>query len=256
MRRNRRPVSTAATHHLDSFLNAYSIAAAAAGVSVLALATPAEGKVVITHANISIPQCNCPVYLDLSNNGVNDFSFRLSYSNFSTGYYLRFLNVKELEGGGVKGTPQDASCLVQGAKIGPSAQFASAALMESSFLRSNKSRGTYTRSLHGKWGENHPNRYLGVKFKIDGATHYGWIRVKVTSRKGYLAATITEYGYETVANKSLDAGLSTASADDQAEEVRQPVGASLGALALGADGLAIWRHLGNPSSETPASGLQ
>jgi hypothetical protein len=244
MSRNRRAIRTTVTDSLDSLVKQYSIAAAAAGVSVLAMATPAVGKVVITHANITIPQCNCPVYLDLSNNGVNDFSFRLSYTNFSTGYYLRFLNVKELEGGGVKGTPQNASCLLQGAKIGPSAQFASAPLMESSFLRSNKSRGTYTRSLHGKWGENHPNRFLGVKFKIDGATHYGWIRVKVTSSKGYLAATITEYGYETIANKTLDAGVSGADAEniDAEQTSPQPQGATLGMLAAGAEGLESWRR--------------
>jgi hypothetical protein len=249
MSRNRRPIRTTVTDSLDSFVKQYSIAAAAAGVSVLAMATPAAGKVVITHANISIPQCNCSVYLDLNNDGVNDFSFRLSYSNFSTGYYLRFLDVKGLDGGGVKGTGQDASCLLQGAKIGPSAHF-SATLMESSFLRSNKSRGTYTRSLHGKWGENHPNRYLGVKFKIDGATHYGWIRVKVTSSKGSLAATITEYGYETIANKTLKAGLSSADAEniDAEQTSPQPKGAALGMLAAGADGLESWR----PSPDSKA----
>ena len=48
-----------------------------------------------------------------------------------------------------------------------------------------------------------------------GQTHYGWVRLTVTVKHkgtghgptGSFSATITEYGYESVANKSCDAGL-------------------------------------------------
>lgn len=58
------------------------------------------------------------------------------------------------------------------------------------------------------------------------------------------SATITEYGYETIANKSLDAGLaSTNSAAGQAPTMTEPPRpASLGMLAFGFEGLSLWQR--------------
>ena len=87
-----------------------------------------------------------------------------------------------------------------------------------------------------------------MRFKINGKIHYGWVRitVKITSPlpPPFMTATITEYGYETVANKSLGAGLSGAdSSDEQAQETPCNIGQpSLGMLAQGVDGLALWRR--------------
>lgn len=51
-----------------------------------------------------------------------------------------------------------ASCLIRGAKIGPSAQFGSAVTVERS------SGGLYGAHYRfGKWGGSHPNRFMGVK---------------------------------------------------------------------------------------------
>src|ERR1700730_4972851 len=62
---------------VDHRVKLYSIAAAAAGVSMLALAQPAEGEVLITKQTIPIFGL---VYLDINHDGVNDFEF---YSYFS-----------------------------------------------------------------------------------------------------------------------------------------------------------------------------
>ena len=80
-------------------------------------------------------------------------------------------------------------------------------------------------SYKGKWHGVPANRFIGVKFQIKGQTHYGWIRVTVKSAHN---ATITEYGYETIAGKSLKAGLKS----------NNP---SLGDLAAGENGLSVWR---------------
>jgi hypothetical protein len=249
---------------IDRRAKLYSLAAAAAGVSMLALAQPAEGSVVITHKNVPIPLCNydigrCPVSVDLNNDGVADF--QLSLFNATTQFRSHgtsfILTVEPLQGGGVIASQRPfvywASALLRGAEIGPSANFFSAKNMTiEQFINCSDCTSRF-RSLFGKWGGDHPNRFLGVKFLIKGATHYGWIRLTVDSSTkccDEISGTITEYGYETVANKRLGAGLAGADSpdyrtddqgDDQARETTDGPGyPSLGMLALGADGLALW----------------
>ena len=64
------PPNSAQVGNLEHHTIAYSMAAAAAGVSLMALAAPAEGKVVITtHINIPVTST---VSLDLNHDGVAD----------------------------------------------------------------------------------------------------------------------------------------------------------------------------------------
>jgi hypothetical protein len=87
---------------------------------------------------------------------------------------------------------------------------------------------------------------VGVKFLIHGATHYGWIRMSVdfTAPVDHPpTVTITAYGYETVANQPIKAGSKpTAAVASGSHPEKKPTQPSLGALALGIDGLAIWRR--------------
>src|SRR5579863_2958194 len=53
-------------------LNAYSLAAGAAGVSLLALAQPAEARIIYTTAHVKIVPNN-QYDLDLNHDGINDF---------------------------------------------------------------------------------------------------------------------------------------------------------------------------------------
>jgi hypothetical protein len=246
-----RLVETTLPESIDHRARLYSLAAATAGVSMLALAQPAEDKVVTTTKNIPIPVCAffapCSLSIDLNGDGVNDFKFSL-ISYYASVDHSRALQVAALNGGGVIGTAAApngpyASALLRGARIGPSDHFLSGGkdMVEGTAYASHS--GTLSRKVSGKWGGNHPNRFLGLKFKIKGVTHYGWIRVTV-DLKNLMSATITEYGYETIANKNLDAGLTGAgSADAQIQEMPdRSVQPSLGMLALGADGLTLWRR--------------
>ena len=66
--------------------------------------------------------------------------------------------------------------------------------------------------------------------------HYGWIRFSV--RPFFCVGCMAQlegFAYETIPNKSIVAG----DQGDSDEAAVQP--ASLGALALGAPGLAVWR---------------
>lgn len=249
------PDSSATLHHRMKW---YSLAAAAAGVSTLALSQPADAKVVITNKNIPIPFCTnvfpCSVPIDLNGDGVNDFKVSL-ISSYDYALASLHLNVAAQNGGGVMGAAAGkngpyASCLLRGAKVGASDHFlAGKDTIEDSYIyyRSISSHGP--KKLYGEWGGNHPNRFLGVNFKINGQTHYGWIRITVKTVMAsvqfpIMTATITEYGYETIANKSLGAGLASADpADDEVQAIAdKPRHPSLGTLALGADGLPLWRR--------------
>jgi len=240
---------------LNQHLNLYSTAAVAAGVSMLALAQPAEGSVVVTKTNITVG-FGSQISIDINKDGINDFMIAGEGANYDHSFYATFA-IKPLAGGKVVGGNRGplgpyASALVKGANIGPSAHFSSSVARSQitiERLLGSASASTHE-SFYGKWpGIN--NRYLGVKFLIKGATHYGWIRMSV-SELSEISGTITEYAYETVANKTIGAGATTDSSEiateTPARENDPSLGkASLGMLASGADGLAIWRREQDPS---------
>ncbi len=240
---------------LNRQISLYSLAASAAGVSVLALAQPAQSEVVITKKTVPIPPSTF-VGISFTNSGINDFSFFLSatFSSVSTMLDGDNLSMRSLKNGkGVVGTHPsgairpDVSAPVRGAKIGPSANFVSSVVgdfgvtVERSFIP----HGGGTKQFVGTWGGNPKNRYVGVRFLINGETHYGWVRLTVTtSPDKFISATITAYAYETVANQPLQAGTGEApTAEIQVpENIQNQAGPWLGMLALGADGLPRWRR--------------
>lgn len=48
------------------------------------------------------------------------------------------------------------------------------------------------------------NKYIGVKFDISGATHYGWIKVSVSATHD--TCVVSCYAYEETASTAIDAG--------------------------------------------------
>ena len=179
------------TKNLNRQISAYSFAAAAAGVSMLALASPAAGEVVITKKTVPIPVSffGQDVDISLTNDGNNDFRLSLLYnfSSISTKIDGRILILNKLSHGkGVVGSQQFepyASALMRGTKIGPTANFVSSVVgfpyganIEESGTASYYHRGS--KHLKGKWSGNAKDRYLGVRFLINGQTHYGWIRLR------------------------------------------------------------------------------
>jgi hypothetical protein len=106
----------------------------------------------------------------------------------------------------------------------------------------------------GEW-VNERNRYAGLKFKINGEYHYGWARMSVQFHGGKgeqrtWVAQLTGFAYETIAAKPIVAGMTKGQEDDEDAVSAKPSGmqpkeraasASLASLALGAEGLALWR---------------
>ena len=235
---------------IDRNLRLYSTAAITAGVSVLALVPPAEAHVVVTRKTIQI-QANQLLSIDLNHDGVTDFQFYLGSNPFDC-EGGDSLYVKLPVGNAVVGGPLYnqssiwASALKQGAVIGPTAHFGgkgNQGEIENSIW--NYCSGSSHTQESGHWGGNPPNRYLGVKFLIHGATHYGWIRLSANfpaKLQERATATITAYAYETEANKAISAGSSSDSpVAESTEESAQTQRPFLGMLALGAEALPLWR---------------
>jgi len=228
---------------VDRYVTPYSLAAVAAGVSLLALAQPARGEVVITRKTILIvPNTYPPVGIDFNHDGINDFSANLNYSAYPLSDWDLFVAPAQGWGAGAIVTSNKyPAALAAGAKIGPSAHFGSSSRVEAVHSINNTYSHHYGRILQGNWGNNPRSRYLGVRFLINGKTHYGWIRMSVITQPRGMSATITEYAYESVPNKRILAGATTSTTKDKVQAQRPNV-ASLGLLALGAEGLAVWRR--------------
>jgi hypothetical protein len=241
----------ASANNLNRQLGLYSLAAAAAGVSLLALAQPAAGEVVVTKKTIPIPIVPIGskenVEISMANNGIENFVFQLY--NDTDGISDRGLNAwgESRPNGVVCGGDFYAKALAlpRGAQIGPNDNqcFSNYDVLIEATESGNSSR--YSR---GYWGVKVKDHYLGVRFPIDGETHYGWIRLTVTidlkPRGPLMSAKITAYAYETVANKPILAGTTeTSTAQSQLpDNIQNHAGPSLGMLAVGAEGVPLWRR--------------
>lgn len=217
---------------LEHGLNLYALAASAAGVSLLALAQPAEARIVYTHAH-HVFQPNTMYNLDLNHDGTRDFVLSDDFRNTSagTGAVLRAVGPSGNKIA-VSATHGYALALGRGAKIGGSLSFRSGI----DGLMAVVSTGTGMVRYRGNWTDA-TNRYLGVKFSIGGKAHYGWARLTVhtASDPAHLTATLTGYAYETIPNKTIIAGQTA----EPGVVAFQP--ATLGRLAQGESGLSAWR---------------
>jgi hypothetical protein len=82
-------------------LNSYAMAASAAGVSVLALAMPAEAKIVYTHAHHVITRGGT-YKLDVNHDGTTDFTLNDTYKSTTSGFYA-ILSAAPAAGNGLEG---------------------------------------------------------------------------------------------------------------------------------------------------------
>ena len=212
----------------DQRLTSYALAASAAGVGVLALTMPAEGRIIYTPAHHVIAHGGS-FNLDLNHDGVTDFTLRDKYFTRSMSTFISMLSAIPAAGNGVDGwtavlrglsTTQMqhyAFALKAGARIGGALYFVGQKI-------ASVSAGPGGYYYDGSW-VNVKNRYLGLQFKIKGTTHYGWARLNVQVQTRSVTGTLTGYAYETVANKSIVAG--------QTEPGPTAKAASLGSLAKG-----------------------
>jgi hypothetical protein len=245
-------------------LSAYALAAGATGVSLLALAQPSEAEVVYTPANQIIGR-NGSYNIDLNHDGVTDFTV-LERSGFIAVRTSQLLWVAPAPGNHVNCTTSFcassftyAAALRQGSEISSTGKRGwlpgrAGMAVEELFEKGSTYQG---------WGwANVTNGYLGLRFQINGETHFGWARFTVKFQGGPVdkrtwEAHLTGYAYETIAGESIQAGQTSdgddakaaqhpanliPSSSERKPDARSKQLASLGSLALGASGLALWRR--------------
>jgi hypothetical protein len=211
---------TRLSESLHRQINAYALAASAAGVGVLALTQAAEGKVIYTKTH-QVIEGRGDYIIDLNHDGAGDFTLYATANDFSTSFYLKV--IPYISGNQIWGAASSASALKAGVRVGRRGPF-------SSFHRVMV-HATASHRFNGPWangGKGVKNRYLGLKFLVKGEVHYGWARLNVSChRQGPpIVGTLTGYAYETIPNKPIIAGQEHGKDE-----------ATLGRLAQGAPGV-------------------
>ena len=211
-------LSDSANRNLDLYL----LAASATGVSIVALASPSQAKIIYTPSHVRIVQ---RTLVDFNEDGTNDFAL-IPGSGTNSGFAFRYLAAfASRHGNALIGQGSYASALKAGMSIGPAQQFVKGREVMAAW-DSNGNR------YMGQWmngGQGVKDRYLGIRFNIKGKLHYGWARLTVTPTKDFVG-TLTGYAYETIPNKPIIAGKT------KGPDANTPQPASLGHLARGGIG--------------------
>jgi hypothetical protein len=228
---------------LEKKLASYVTAATAAGLALSAVAPEASARIVYTPTNIGI---STPI--DINGDGIPDFRFGFDAATHGSALVIHPL----VAGNGVVCYAGSKGCfeVVVGAvnqAVGPLKQFASNTASDSFggngvfMALGGQYQQTY---FFGPWAYAN-NRYVGVRFMIEGKIHYGWIRMSVGNWIKGQPITISGYAYETIPNKRILEGDTTGLVTEQsgaATETAEPPRATLGVLAGGAGALSIWRR--------------
>jgi hypothetical protein len=237
-RKQRTPISDS----LQRKLSLYALAAGAAGASVLATSSPAEGEVVYTPAHQLLGR-NQEYAIDFNHDGITDFTLENFFlrDGRHNSYVAAALELVSSSGATVcSHEGYAAAALPKGAKIGSQAPFAKGCNVLASRLGGG-SFGTYS---FGDWFDNQ-DQYLGLRFEIDGEIHYGWARLTVGwEHKYHVNALLTGYAYETEPNTQIIAGdQGNGAAEVQSKlsssvtNIQKTLANGLGNLSLGTVGL-------------------
>jgi len=222
-------------------LKGYQLAAGAAGVAMLACATPADAA----------PVCGT---LTLSFSGTETFAFNPAHQRFAPFNLAQtynelssHTNSRIIRAFFTPNTP-DAKPLLNsnkfpayvasGANIGPGGHFGTPKSYGQLFQYnySNRIKGPFSSGQVG---------YVGFEFTESAQTHYGWVRIQMVRGgfRNYPMLTVSEYGYESSPNTAIAAGNCVAApAAPKPAAMKATAPASLGLLALGAQGLQAWRE--------------
>jgi len=207
----------------------------ATGVGLPAFAENRPNAIVYTPASISFMGSYAlgkNVGIDFNGDGITDISIQ-GYG-YGAGGEQHFSTFRT---GGVKWVGSAMShALAKGEQIGPRANFSGRNLMaRSEWHRSPSSN----RICYGPFHDAN-TKYLGVRFSIDGETHFGWVNIYAKCGGGgakdtFVFGGVNGYAYNTIPNEPIDAGQVYAKPPEEgdATEPSAPEPGTLGALSLG-----------------------
>jgi len=259
---------------LQRRLHSYALAASAAGVTLLACSAPADAAPVCKTLNVSLTGSNT-FALNPGSEQFAPFNVVQTFNNVSSmtlGFWNRgFFTPNSAKAVTLLGKDGLPAALTAGENIGPGGYFGKGKSYGLLFSYGPLNGGT-KKQHQGNFDFGRNDNFFGYRFSISGKNHYGWVRLKVTFGPGFDGTATTVhvlgYGYESSPNTAIHAGecsesgaepgallssnnearsanakiksdssAATAAADDRKQE-----SASLGALALGASGLRLWRR--------------
>jgi hypothetical protein len=224
---------------LEQGLKAYAFAASAAGVGVLALAQPAEAKIVYIKAH-SVIGPNGDLWFNMVN-GQTDLIFDAAWS-VTTGAYGGHVWVNPRSSGNFLGHSDskgfwNAVALPAGYSVGGHDNANHFNVSNLSGFMAGFECGSVSKkcSSGGDWFDV-KNRYLGVEFRINGKLHFGWARLNLScNRRSGCTALLTGFAHETIANKPIITGKT------KGPDVITIQPGSLGHLSHGASAIPAWR---------------
>jgi hypothetical protein len=193
----------------SSALGALTLAGASALVA-LGDATPALARIIYTPRHVVMSGGSDVYYFALNVIGGHDFRLQIQ----AHALYGDLSILGAATGARILGKPIGtfgyiASALKPGTRVGPKSKVN----VHNGFMAGWQAYGT---SQHQTCRPNKSfpwddvkNRYLGLRFLINGKAHYGWARLNVSVKVQSfctLAATLTGYAYETIPNKAIITG--------------------------------------------------
>src|ERR1700722_1635755 len=222
---------------LLSKLDTYALAAAATTIGIAALSPPAQAEVVYTSAHQAVGKHG--ITIDLNHDGIGDFRIQpqaFFFDSFGVVVYSHGQN--RVLGSAARDFVPD---LAAGYQVGPNSGFRAGGTFSSRKVPGKLlylCGGRSVVSCSGPWDNNTTTGYVGFKFLIDGAVHYGWARLTVVADANSYEHSVylTGYAYETIANKPIETGQTSGT---DADAAGQP--ATLGMLSAGASALKEWR---------------
>ena len=179
-------------------------------LSVLAVPTRSEAKIVYTPVDVTVNSGH--IKIDVNHDGVKDFDIQAAFSGVACGIghgVHGVVTVTPTAGDGVVVTGGTwAAALGTGVSVSPQFTFYKYQSLMTNFLLS-RGCGSYR---NGNWCSGYAyscskTAYLGLKFLVNGQTHYAWAYVTISgSLRSGLSVRLRGFAYETIAGHAITTG--------------------------------------------------
>ena len=156
----------------------------------------ANAQVVETDIRDEVTLFNSSYNVDVDGDGLVDFVFSHYYSTYGAYSFNSFLEIGGVNSNSIIGFTSYTYSSNMAVKLYPNTEINSLnSFLSSGVLLGVRGNGLsiYTTSTFGHWIADCSDNYVGVKFDINGNTHYGWIRIVVNDAQEFY---IAKWGYE------------------------------------------------------------